>query len=132
MPVRWVIHSSEVAKHCDSRWLSTTQSGTAIPVPMIFDFFICTFRRPTAPPTVLSASEQCQGKESRALARLSRVGLPTPPTCSAPGEARRPLLEERSQPFAVILPLDHHALDQSLPRQAGLEVEGERAVEQRL
>ena len=44
MPVRWVIHSSDVVKQRASRWLSTTQSGTAIPVPMILALRITAFR----------------------------------------------------------------------------------------
>ena len=63
IPVRWVIHSSDVVKQRASRWLSTTQSGTAIPVPMIFDFRMAAFRdrRVTAAASLLPARKSCQG-----------------------------------------------------------------------
>ena len=46
IPVRWTIHSSEVFMQRARRWLSTTQSGTAIPVPTIRAFFIIQLFRP--------------------------------------------------------------------------------------
>ena len=63
IPVRWVIHSSDVVKQRASRWLSTTQSGTAIPVPMIFDLRMAAFRDRgvTAAASLLPALESCQG-----------------------------------------------------------------------
>src|SRR5262245_10260656 len=66
IPVRWVIHSSDVVKQRASRWLSTTHSGTAIPVPMIFALRMAAFRdrRATGAASLLPAVENCQGLES--------------------------------------------------------------------
>src|SRR5262245_3819143 len=107
-----------------------------MPVPMIFDFFIAASRSAAAPLTLLLASEQCQGKESRVPTRDSRPIGVTPPADSSrqPGDSAarelgRALLEEGRQPLTVILRLDHHPLGQPLPGQARLEVERERSVE---
>src|SRR5215831_19226534 len=98
IPVRWVIHSSDVVKQRASRWLSTTQSGTAMPVPMIFALRMAAFRegRVTAAASLLPALESCQGFGITSIAG----------TCGAPAlrasEPGRALLEERPEAFAVV------------------------------
>src|SRR3990172_171568 len=120
MPVRCVIHSSEVVKHRASRWLSTTQSGTAIPVPMILAFFISAFRRGDCRLPYYSPRRTVKERNGARRQGLAAV--------SWTAEARGPLLEEGSQALAVILRFDHQPLRQPLPGQARLEVDGQGAV----
>src|SRR5260370_22627045 len=86
MPVRWTIHSSLVAMQRARRWLSTTQGGTAMPVPTM---------------------------------RFT----------SAPAESRRALVEERGDPFRVVLGGDRPPLgERPRPDRPGEAARG-RAVQ---
>src|SRR5258708_19522125 len=89
MPVRWTIHSSLVAMQRARRWLSTTQGGTAMPVPTM---------------------------------RFT----------SAPAESRRALVEERGDPFRVVLGGDRQPLGERLRLERRGEVARGRAVQQLL
>src|SRR5262249_52081129 len=110
MPVRWVIHSSEVVKQRASRWLSTTHAGTAIPVPTIRALCMAAFR-----------DGRLQRRQPTTRSRkLSRIGesfrqseFARPPLGT--GEARRPLLEERSKTLAMVGGRNHRALGERLP-----------------
>src|SRR5258708_21845681 len=89
MPVRWTIHSAVVAMQRGRRWLSTTQGGTAMPVPTM---------------------------------RFT----------SAPAESRRALVEERGDPFRVVLGGDRQPLGERLCLERRGEVARGRAVQQLL
>src|SRR5262245_60218222 len=110
IPLRWVIHSSDVVKQRASRWLSTTQSGTAIPVPMIFALRMTAFRdgRVRTPPAYYPLPNAVKDSECLAPRELR-------PNALVAGEPRSPLLEERLQALPMIGSGDHPPLRQGLP-----------------